>query len=90
MDEVPINPYRVLGEMMKAFPPEQTIVTHDSGNPRDQLVPLYQAVTPRGYIGWGHSTQLGFSMGAAMATRNGQPALLEFITREEPDMAIGN
>jgi thiamine pyrophosphate-dependent acetolactate synthase large subunit-like protein len=30
-------------------------------------------VTPRGYIGWGHSTQLGFSLGAAMGAKLAAP-----------------
>jgi len=72
-DEVPINPYRVLGELMQLLDPTQSIVTHDSGNPRDQLVPLYESVTPRGYLGWGHSTQLGFSLGLAMGAKLGAP-----------------
>lgn len=68
-----INPYRVIGEFMQAVDPAQTIVTHDSGNPRDQLVPQYQSVTPRGYLGWGHSTQLGFSLGLAMGAKMAHP-----------------
>ena len=68
-DEVPINPYRVIGEFLKAVDRRQTIVTHDSGNPRDQLLPLYESPVPRGYIGWGHSTQLGFSLGCAMGAK---------------------
>ena len=72
-NEVPLNPYRVISEFMKATDPAHTIVTHDSGNPRDQLVPLYESNTPRGYIGWGHSTQLGFSLGAAMGAKLAAP-----------------
>jgi acetolactate synthase-1/2/3 large subunit len=72
-DEVPINPYRVIGDFRKTFDPAHTIVTHDSGNPRDQLVPQYEAVTPRGYLGWGHSTQLGFGLGAAMGAKLAAP-----------------
>jgi acetolactate synthase-1/2/3 large subunit len=75
-DEVPINPYRVIGEFMRTIDPAQTIVIHDSGNPRDQLVPLYESLNPRGYIGWGHSTQLGFSLGAAMGAKLAEPAKL--------------
>ncbi|MBT4863546.1 MAG: hypothetical protein HON53_00305, partial [Planctomycetaceae bacterium] len=75
-DEVPLNPYRVIGDFMKTVDPAEAIVTHDSGNPRDQLVPLYEAVTPRGYIGWGHSTQLGFSLGAAMGAKIAAPEKL--------------
>jgi acetolactate synthase-1/2/3 large subunit len=72
-DETPLNPYRVLGDLMNTLDPAQSIVTHDSGSPRDQLVPLYEAVTPRGYLGWGHSTQLGFSLGLAMGAKLAAP-----------------
>jgi acetolactate synthase-1/2/3 large subunit len=72
-DEVPINPYRVIGEVMQALDPERSIVTHDSGNPRDQMVCLYEATGPRSYLGWGHSTQLGFSLGAAMGAKMAFP-----------------
>ncbi len=72
-EEVPINPYRVVAELMKAFDPSHTIVTHESGGSRDQLVPFYVAVNPRGYLGWGHSTQLGFGLGAAMGAKLAHP-----------------
>jgi thiamine pyrophosphate-dependent acetolactate synthase large subunit-like protein len=75
-DQVPINPYRVIGDFLKTIDPAETIATHDSGSPRDQLVPLYESVTPRGYLGWGHSTQLGFSLGAAMGTKLAVPGKL--------------
>jgi acetolactate synthase I/II/III large subunit len=75
-DETPINPYRVIGEFIKSIDRRQTIVTHDSGNPRDQLVPLYESTVPRGYIGWGHSTQLGFSLGCAMGAKLACPEKL--------------
>jgi thiamine pyrophosphate-dependent acetolactate synthase large subunit-like protein len=71
--DVPLNPYRVIGDFLQVIDPAQSIVTHDSGNPRDQLLPIYEAVTPRGYIGWGHSTQLGFSLGAAMGAKLAAP-----------------
>ena len=75
-DEVPINPYRVMGDFVKTFDAADTIVTHDSGSPRDQLVPVYEAVHPRGYLGWGHSTQLGFGLGAAMGAKLAAPEKL--------------
>ena len=55
-DETPMSPYRVFNEMMKAVDPRNAIVTHDSGYPRNQLVPFWPALTPRSYIGWGKST----------------------------------
>ena len=47
-DEIPINPYRVVWDLMQAVDQTQTIVTHDSGNPRDQVLPFYEAITPHG------------------------------------------
>jgi len=65
-----------MGDFIATFAPEDTIVTHDSGSPRDQLVPIYEATTPRGYLGWGHSTQLGFGLGAAMGAKLAEPEKL--------------
>jgi len=75
-DEIPLSPYRVMGDFMQITDPAQCIVTHESGNPRDQLLPIYESVTPRGYIGWGHSTQLGFSLGASMGAKLAAPEKL--------------
>ena len=61
-DEIPINPYRVVWDLMQAVDRTQTIVTHDSGNPRDQTLPFYETITPHGYIGWGKSTQLDMDL----------------------------
>lgn len=72
-DEQPINPYRVISEIAKAVDVANTIITHDSGFPRDQLVPFWQAVKPRGYIGWGKSTQLGYGLGLAMGAKLAAP-----------------
>ena len=41
--ERPINPYFVMSEFMRVIPSEDAIVTHDSGSPRDQLLPFYVA-----------------------------------------------
>ena len=86
-EEVPINPYRVIGEFMKLVDRAQTIVTHDSGNPRDQLLPLYESTVPRGYIGWGHSTQLGFSLGCSMGAKLARPEKL--VVNFMGDTALG-
>ncbi len=69
--DAPINPYRVVWELNRAIPADEAIVTHDSGSPRDQMVPFYRSAGPRSYIGWGKShalgTGLGFAMGAKLA-----------------------
>jgi thiamine pyrophosphate-dependent acetolactate synthase large subunit-like protein len=69
----PINPYRVIDEVMRAIDPATAMVTHDSGNPRDQLLPNYMATRPRGYLGWGKSTQLGTGLGIAMGAKLAYP-----------------
>ena len=74
--QIPISPYRVIGDIMKIVDPATTIITHDSGTPRDQLAPIYEAVNPRGYLGWGNSTQLGFSLGASMGAKLAIPEKL--------------
>src|SRR6266481_3987716 len=72
--EVPMTPYRVVAEFMRAVDPREAIVTHDSGSPRDQLLPFYRAVSPRSYLGWGTShalgTGLGLIVGAKLAARD--------------------
>lgn len=72
-DEVPINQFRVIHDMMRHLDPAQTIVTHDAGTPREQIVSFWGATAPRGYIGWGKSTQLGFGLGAIMGAKLAAP-----------------
>jgi acetolactate synthase-1/2/3 large subunit len=72
-DEVPINPYRVIWELMHTIDPRQAIVTHDAGSPRDQLLPFYPAITPRSYIGWGKSHGLGTGLGLNIGAKLAQP-----------------
>ncbi|MBU2535146.1 MAG: thiamine pyrophosphate-requiring protein [Chloroflexota bacterium] len=72
-DEVPINPYRVIWELMHTIDPKDAIVTHDAGSPRDQLVPFYTATAPRSYLGWGKSHGLGTGLGLAMGAKLAKP-----------------
>ena len=74
-DETPINPYRVIWELIHTLDRQRSIVTHESGFPRDQLAPFYESLTPLGYIGWGHSTQLGYSVGLAIGMKLARPDL---------------
>ena len=72
-DEVPINPYRVIWDLMNTIDRKNAIVTHDSGSPRDETIPFYESISPRGFIAWGKSTQLGYSLGLAMGARMAAP-----------------
>jgi acetolactate synthase-1/2/3 large subunit len=68
-DETPINPYRVFGDLMKVLDPVNSFVTADSGNTRDQTSTVYEARIPRGYLGWGNVSTLGFSLAGAAAAK---------------------
>src|SRR5262249_36852105 len=41
--------------------------------PRDQLAPFWEALMPRGFLGWGKSTQLGSSLGFALGAKLAAP-----------------
>jgi len=72
-DDVPINPYRVYGELIKVLDPRASFLTHDSGSTRDQLSTVYEAVNPRGFLGWGNVSTLGFGLAAAAAAKLAHP-----------------
>ena len=58
---------------MRALDRKKTIVTHDAGYPRDQILPFYESIVPGGYIGWGKSTTLGSSLGFSMGAKLARP-----------------
>ena len=71
--EVPINPYRVVWDLMHTVDLDNVIVTHESGSAREYVVPFWEARAPRSFIGWGKSTQLGYSLGLAMGAKMAAP-----------------
>ena len=73
-NETPINPYRVYGALMQVLDPQNSFVTHESGNTRDQLSTVYDTLIPRGFLGWGNVSTLGFSLAAAIAAKKAFPA----------------
>ncbi|MDP7741140.1 MAG: thiamine pyrophosphate-requiring protein [Lentisphaeria bacterium] len=72
-DELPLNPYRVIWDLMHTVDVANTIITHDSGSPRDQLAPFWESISPLSYIGWGKTTQLGYGLGLAMGAKLAKP-----------------
>ena len=72
-DAAPLSPYRLVWELMQVVDRTRTVVTHDAGHPRDQIVPFYETIVPRGYLGWGKSTQLGTGFGLAMGAALARP-----------------
>lgn len=72
-DDTPINPYRVYAGLMNVLDPQSSFVTHESGNTRDQLSTVYDTHIPRGFLGWGNVSTLGFSLAAAIAAKKAFP-----------------
>jgi thiamine pyrophosphate-dependent acetolactate synthase large subunit-like protein len=72
-NEIPINTYRVIGELERHLDKENSIVTHDAGAPRDTIVPFYRATTPHSYIGWGKSTHLGYGIPLMIGAKLARP-----------------
>jgi thiamine pyrophosphate-dependent acetolactate synthase large subunit-like protein len=72
-NEMPLSPYRVIWDLLHTVDVATTIITHDAGSPRDQLSPFWQTREPLTYIGWGKTTQLGYSLGLAMGAKLAHP-----------------
>src|ERR671928_2200569 len=72
---------------MQSLDRRRTIFTHDSGNPRDQTLSFFQALVPRGYLGWGKSTQLGTGYGLALGAKLAHPDRL--VVNVMGDLAFG-
>jgi acetolactate synthase-1/2/3 large subunit len=85
--EKPLTPYRVMWEFMNLFDRKDVIVTHDSGSPRNQLVPFYQAPVPRSYLGWGKSHALGGGLGLIIGAKLAAPE--KFCVNFMGDAAFG-
>ncbi|MHA1108416.1 MAG: thiamine pyrophosphate-requiring protein, partial [Alphaproteobacteria bacterium] len=75
-DEVPINQYRIIHDLMESVDRSNTIVTHDSGSPREQFLPFWECTSAGGYMGWGKSTQLGHGLGLIMGAKLAAPEKL--------------
>lgn len=87
-DETPINPYRVIREIDRHIDHAETVLTHDAGNPRDQIMPFYRASAPHGYIGWGKTTHLGYGIPLAVGAKMAAPE--KFCMNFMGDLAFGH
>jgi acetolactate synthase-1/2/3 large subunit len=72
-EEMPINQYRVIRDLMRGVDRDHVIITHDSGSPREQLIPFWETTAPGSYMGWGKSTQLGYGLGITMGAKLAAP-----------------
>jgi acetolactate synthase-1/2/3 large subunit len=72
-DETPLNQYRVIRDMMRTFDRDNVIMTHDSGSPREQMIPFWETTAAGSYMGWGKSTQLGYGLGITLGAKLAAP-----------------
>jgi acetolactate synthase I/II/III large subunit len=72
-DEVPINQYRVIQDLMDTLDRDNVIMTHDSGSPREQLMSSWESTVAGSYMGWGKSTQLGYGLGINLGAKLAAP-----------------
>jgi acetolactate synthase-1/2/3 large subunit len=86
-NETPINQYRVIRDLMRTVDRGNVIMTHDSGSPREQLLPFWETTAAGSYMGWGKSTQLGYGLGIIMGAKLAAPDKL--CVNVMGDSAIG-
>ena len=72
-NEIPLNPYRIISELQSRIDADDAVLTHDSGSPREHLVPFWESRSAGTYVGWGKTTQLGHSLGLIMGASLAQP-----------------
>ena len=72
-DETPLNQYRVIRDLMRTVDRDDVIITHDSGSPREQMIPFWETTRPGSYMGWGKSTQLGYGLPLIMGAKLAAP-----------------
>jgi acetolactate synthase-1/2/3 large subunit len=72
-DETPINPFRVTAELMRLTRPGDTVVLHDASSVRGTVGQHYIATRPRGFIGFGTQSSMGWSLGAAIGAKTAHP-----------------
>ena len=86
-DETPLNQYRVIRDLMRTVDRNNVIMTHDSGSPREQMMPFWEPTVAGSYMGWGKSTQLGYGLGITMGAKLAAPKKL--CVNVMGDAAIG-
>jgi thiamine pyrophosphate-dependent acetolactate synthase large subunit-like protein len=71
--EIPMNPYRVCWDLGRILDRRNTIIFHDAGVTRAYLSHHYETLYPNGFIGFGGTSAMGWSIPAGMGAKLGQP-----------------
>jgi len=72
-DEIPINPYRACWDIAHRLDRHNTILLHDAGVTRAYVSHHYEALFPTGFIGFGGTSAMGWSVPAAMGAKLAHP-----------------
>jgi hypothetical protein len=63
----------VIRDLMRTVDRNNVIMTHDSGSPREQMMPFWETTVAGSYMGWGKSTQLGYGLGITLGAKLAEP-----------------
>ena len=72
-DLEPVLPYRLVNEIGKAVDHKNSVLTHDAGHPRDEIMPFFRATVPGSYLGWGKTTHLGYGLPLMIGSKIAKP-----------------
>ena len=72
-EEVPLNPYRACWDITHRLDRRKTILLHDAGVTRAYVSHHYETLFPTGFIGFGGTSAMGWSVPAAMGAKLGHP-----------------
>jgi acetolactate synthase I/II/III large subunit len=72
-NEVPINPYRACWDLTHGLDRRNSILLHDAGVTRAYVSHHYEALFPNGFIGFGGTSAMGWSVPAAMGAKLAHP-----------------
>lgn len=72
-DAVPINPHRVVWELMQVLDPAKSLMVHDSGSPRGLLCYHWECPDPGSFMAFGNQSCMGWSVGASIGAKLGAP-----------------
>ncbi len=72
-NDVPINPYRACWDITHRLDRRKTILLHDAGVTRAYVSHHYETLFPTGFIGFGGTSAMGWSVPAAMGAKLGHP-----------------
>jgi acetolactate synthase I/II/III large subunit len=72
-DAVPINPHRVVWELMQVMDHKKSLVVHDSGSPRGLICYHWECIVPNSFVAFGNQSCMGWSVGAGIGAKLGAP-----------------